>query len=177
MLCARCSLVLLLTVSVACRGGDDKLRERSDSPATARDIIPPVDTADPAATGDGSVGSAAAAVAVVRDYYDAIRERDFERAYGLWGDAERMPGQTLDEFRSGFAETASVEVTPGEPGRVEGAAGSRYIDVPVEIEATQKDGTVQRFRGTYALRRAVVPGATEEQRRWRLYAANIARVD
>jgi len=58
--------------------------------------------------------------------------------------------------------------------RVEGAASSRYIEVPVVIEATTVDGESQRFAGTYTLRRTVVDGASEESRRWHLYSAALA---
>ena len=61
----------------------------------------------------------------------------------------------------------------GEPGRIEGAAGSRYIRIPVEVRATTADGAAQCFRGSYTLRRGVVPGATEEVRRWRIYSAEL----
>ena len=64
----------------------------------------------------------------------------------------------------------------GEPGRVEGAAGSRYVEVPVTVRARTADGEEQVFEGSLTLRRAVVDGATPEQRRWRLYTADVARV-
>src|SRR5690606_26247468 len=111
-------------------------------------------------------GSAEAAAAVIRDYYAAIAARDYARAYGHWADGGAASGQSFEQFRAGFAETASVTADVGAPGRVEGAAGSRYVSVPVEVRATTTAGAAQCFRGTYTLRRAVVPGATTEQRSW-----------
>jgi hypothetical protein len=113
---------------------------------------------------------------VVRAYYDAIDRGDYARAYRLWGNDGAASRQTFEEFRGGFAETASVEVETGRPGRIEGAAGSRYIEIPVSIAAVKRDGTKQRFEGTYVLRRTVVDGATEEQRTWHLDSARINAV-
>ena len=56
---------------------------------------------------------------------------------------------------------------------MEGAAGSRFIQVPVTIEAQMRDGGTQRYTGTYTLRRAVVDGATPEQRAWRIASASL----
>jgi hypothetical protein len=57
--------------------------------------------------------------------------------------------------------------------RVEGAAGSRYVTVPVTVDAVLSDGRKQRFTGTYIVRRAVADGATPEQRAWHLYSADL----
>jgi len=118
-------------------------------------------------------GSAEAAAAVIRDYYAAIAARDYARAYGHWADGGAASGQSFEQFRAGFAETASVTADVGAPGRVEGAAGSRYVSVPVEVRATTTAGAAQCFRGTYTLRRAVVSGATAEQRSWHIASADI----
>ncbi|MHB9001624.1 MAG: hypothetical protein ACYC9N_19145 [Thermoanaerobaculia bacterium] len=76
----------------------------------------------------------AAAVEVLREYYAAIDARDYERAYKAWG-PHGPPGQTLEEFKQGFADTNRVRVETGAASRVEGAAGSRYVEVPVTIVA------------------------------------------
>ncbi|CCF85859.1 exported hypothetical protein [Nitrolancea hollandica Lb] len=118
-----------------------------------------------------------AAVQVIRVYYQAINEGDFERAYHQWGDGGAASNQTLDQFRRGFDQTDHVVVEIGQPGRIEGAAGSRYIEIPVTITATMKDGQVQHFSGSYTLRRSVVEGATPEQQTWRFYTAHIVPTD
>ena len=86
----------------------------------------------------------------------------------------RLPA--LDQFAAGFAETAEVDIEIGTPpGRIEPAAGSRYLKVPVVIRAVTTGGEEQRFEGTYTLRRSVVDGASAEQRRWHIYSADVAR--
>jgi hypothetical protein len=114
------------------------------------------------------------AVAVIKGYYAAINSHDYKSAYSYWGDNGRSSNQTFDEFKRGFANTESVKVDVGTTGRIEGAAGSRYITVPVIITARTTDGHDQRFTGTYALRRAVVDGASAEQRQWHIYSADIS---
>lgn len=113
------------------------------------------------------------AVAVLRDYYAAINSGDFPRAYALWSDEGRASGQSPQQFAAGFADTTGVSVDMQAPGSIDAAAGSRYITVPVTITATLRDGTQQRFAGSYTLRRAVVDGATPEQRAWRIASADL----
>jgi hypothetical protein len=148
---------------------------RPDAPAAPG----PVDTGGSPATsaaidtGSGPDADARAAVAVIQRYYHAIDDRRYSDAYMLWSDGGKSSGKTLDAFAAGFAETSHVTVTPGTPSRVEPAAGSRYISIPVTIIATTRGGATQRFTGVYQLRRAVVDGATAAQRSWRIYSASL----
>lgn len=116
------------------------------------------------------------AVAVVRNYYGAINEGSFAQAYRLWSDGGRASGQSPQQFADGFANTAGVSVEIMPPGRIDAAAGSRYIEVPVAVTGTQRDGSTRRYVGAYVLRRAVVDGATPEQRAWRITSADIREV-
>src|SRR3546814_16861222 len=81
-----------------------------------------------------------------------------------------------DLFADGFADTAQVVATLGEPGRVDPGAGQRYIQIPVGITATTSDGSVRRSAGTYTLHRTVVDGATADQRAWRIASAALRAV-
>jgi hypothetical protein len=114
------------------------------------------------------------AVQVIRDYYNAIDRRNYEQAYSAWEVEGAANQQSFEEFKQGFTNTASVAVTVGEPGRIDGAVGSLYIKIPVTVTATTTSGTSQRFRGSYVLRRVNdVPGSTPEQRQWHFYSANL----
>ena len=110
---------------------------------------------------------------MIRAYYRAINERRFDDAYRCWASDGAASGKSLEAFRNGFANTASVEVALGSPGPVEGAAGSRYIEIPAQVVAITGEGGRQVFIGKYTLRRAVVDGATPAQRTWRIYSAQI----
>ena len=119
--------------------------------------------------------AADSAVAVLRDYYDAINARDYRRAYAAWGD-DGPPGRpTPAAFAAGYATTDSVRVLIGTPGRIEGAAGSRYLTVPVTLRAFERAAGETRYAGSYTLRRSVVPGADPASRRWHLYRAALRR--
>lgn len=118
------------------------------------------------------------AVQVIRDYYNAIDRRNYEQAYSAWEVEGAASQQSFEEFKQGFANTASVAVTVGEPGRIDAAAGSLYIEIPITVTATTTSGTSQRFRGSYVLRRVNdVPGSTPEQRQWHFYSANLTPVN
>lgn len=119
----------------------------------------------------------AAARGVVERYYAAIDRRDYGDAYALWSAGGKASGQSPAAFAAGFAQTARTRVRAGAPTNGEGAAGSLFIEVPVEVDATLADGTSQRFAGHYTLRRVNdVPGATAEQLRWRIASSTLKPV-
>ena len=73
-----------------------------------------------------------------------------------------------------FADHAEYRAEVGMPGRVEGAAGSLWVEVPVRVRGRMRDGATFDKRGAVVLRRCnAVPGCTPEQRRWRIEAENI----
>ncbi len=159
-------VAVLLAVTMGCAGPERRPSSAASRADTAR--AEPRVVASPADS-----ESAAAAIDVLRSYYAAIAARDFRRAYGLWEGDGAASGTSFTPFAAGFAHTASVTATFGTPGRIEGAAGSRYVEIPAEIRARTTDGAAQAFFGTYVLRRSVVDGATAAQRHWRLYSARI----
>lgn len=131
-------------------------------------------TGDEAAAVSNAETAPAAARDVVRRYYAAIDRRDYGTAYALWDGEGRASGQSAADFAAGFAQTGSTRVSAGAPVNSQGAAGSVYVEVPVEVDARLRDGTRQRFAGRYLLRRVNdVPGATAEQLRWHLYRATL----
>jgi len=161
---ARSRIVALAVLVLACGCG------RSGPPASrpgAGVSSAPADTVARAPDSADDAGN------VVRAYYRAINERRYGDAYRLWAAGGAASGKSLEAFRDGFARTASVDVTLGPPGPIEGAAGSRYLEIPVRIAAVTADGGRQAFVGTYTLRRSVVDGATPEQRAWRIHSAKI----
>jgi hypothetical protein len=168
-MCIRAGTTGLLVAALAC--GKATNNDRSDTGrATDPTAAPATTTALPAAHSTNSTDSAAE---VIVRYYDAIQRRDFAAAFALWSDGGRASGQSRDAFAAGFAQTTRVSATIAGPVSVEGAAGSQYATVPVDVDATLVNGTAQHFAGSYVVRRSMVDGATAEQRQWRIYSAAI----
>lgn len=148
----------------------DALLPLEDNPETGLAGVP----GEPAAMAPEPTPEEASAV--IRTYYAAINALDYPRAYALWSDGGRASGQSPEQFAAGFGETSVVMVDIGTPGAVEGAAGSRFIEIPVTLRAQQSDGSSRRFEGRYVLRRAVVDGASDTQRSWRIASADLREV-
>lgn len=124
-------------------------------------------------------GSSQAARDALRRYYQAIDSGDYRSAYALWWsgaqDNQNASGKTLQQFKAGFAHTQSSRADIGKPGRIEGAAGSRYIKIPVIVRAILEDGRRQRFTGHYTLRRiGDVDGASRAAQQWHIYSADLS---
>ncbi|HET7225583.1 MAG TPA: hypothetical protein VFK69_07680 [Candidatus Eisenbacteria bacterium] len=117
--------------------------------------------------------TAAAAADVVREYYTAIAARDYRRAWLMWGSGGAASGKSYEQFAAGFRHTADVTARVGLPGVIEGAAGSRYCEVPVTVAATTDRGERQRFAGMYVMRRTVIEGSTPQQLRWHITSARL----
>ncbi|HEX7103229.1 MAG TPA: hypothetical protein VF201_11345 [Nitrolancea sp.] len=85
----------------------------------------------------------------LRSYYNAINRKEYARAYGYWEPntpADQLPA--FNDFRNGYADTASVALTVGAPVNDAGA-GQLYTSIPATIVATMTDGSTQTFVGCY----------------------------
>ena len=98
-------------------------------------------------------------MAVVKDYYSRIGRGDLAGAWAL-----RWPSPRGDEaaFIAAYARYDRHEATVGAPSRVASSAGHDYVEVPVHLYGTMKDGKVFSSAGTVSLRRKA-GGA------WRIY--------
>ncbi len=128
---------------------------------------PPAPTAAPPA--QPSPADPAGAVQTILNYYDAIAQRQPERAYGYWASNGAASGQTLEQFQQGFANTAGIDLQLGELLR-----RGRNVALPVTLAAVNNspsggDQQVQHFGGTYTMQ----PDAGSDTG-WRIAAANIA---
>jgi hypothetical protein len=130
------------------------------------DTTPVDETPQPEASGQG-------AARVVERYYGLIEAGRYRQAYDLW--APDRAGMSAAAFVRSFDRYAEYHANIGAPGEIEGAAGSRYITVPVQPYGRLKaDNRPFNLRGTITLRRvADVPGSTAEQRRWRIHDTDI----
>lgn len=152
--------------------------EQFGMPSTLDNPEAGFDGSDPVG-GDGAAGkpTLADAEALVDAYYAAIAAGNLPAAYAMWSDDGRASGQTAEQFANGFAQTTGTSVQRGASGPVEGAAGSRFVEIPVSVTSTRSDGSTQRFLGCYVLRRAVVDGADAGRRAWRIESADLRPVE
>ncbi|MES2986798.1 MAG: hypothetical protein V4808_02725 [Pseudomonadota bacterium] len=126
------------------------------------------------ATAQG-MGSPEAASGVIQTYYAAIDRGNFRGAYMLWDGDGRASGKSYASFRAGFSATARTRVTTGTPRNGDAGMSQRWIDVPVNVYATLKNGKRQHFTGTYRLHR-IVEGVSDNPRdsRWHIASAKLS---
>ncbi|AYN41643.1 hypothetical protein D9753_25315 [Streptomyces dangxiongensis] len=77
---------------------------------------------------------------VVMTYYDHLNAGNYSAAWDMGG-SHLAPG-TYADWVTGFASTAHVDVTASDDGNGE---------VSVDLRASQYDGSVREFRGTYTV--------------------------
>ena len=117
------------------------------SPALAMPAIasaPPAQADGQAYRDDRSTGET-----LVRSLYNAINRHELLRAYSYFGEASNPP--RFEDFAKGYENTDHVRLKLGKVTE-EGAAGSLFANVPVAIEATDKDGGETVFSGCYVTR-------------------------
>lgn len=141
------------------------------TPTPAVTPIPPgkpgglPDDRTPLAEGPIDPNSAQGAAQVVQHYYALLESGRSGEARALWSEGSEPGAQAYREIHAEI----------GAPGRIEGAAGSLYVDVPVQVYGRKADGTAFHESGTITLRRVNdVPGSTPEQRRWHIARAALS---
>ena len=126
------------------------------------------DDRTPIAEGPIDPKSAQGAGQVLQRYFALLEAGKAGEADGFWSDS----GARAD-FARRLSRYREVHANIGGPGSMEGAAGSSYVDFPVQLYGRMKDGTEFNARGTMTLRRVNdVPGSTAEQRQWHIYRAD-----
>ena len=116
------------------------------------------------------------AVAVMHEYYAALESGNFAQGYRLWSQDGAASGQSLQQFADSIDRAVSRRVELMTPGRIDAASGSRYVEVPLAVEETGRDGRVHRYAGAYTLGRTIADDASAEQRAWRIISADLRAV-
>jgi hypothetical protein len=117
--------------------------------------------------------TAQGAADVVQRYYALIGEKKYAEAWALWEGVGKAPGMSAQAFAASFAKYAAYNAQVGAPGAIDAGAGQRFVTVPVQINGKLKTGALVAMAGSVTLHRTVVDGASEEQKSWRLRAADI----
>jgi len=118
--------------------------------------------------------SAQGAANVVQTYYALIESGKYADAWRLWADGGRASGMSAEAFAASFGKYRDYHAQIGAPGRIEGAAGSAYVEIPVQPYGRLQSGEEFHMAGPLRLKRCNdVPGCTEEQRKWRIVESGI----
>jgi hypothetical protein len=119
------------------------------------------------AEGPFAPDSGQAGADVVQTYVALLEQGRVREALKLWDDRADAPSAaSFDRYKAFHANV-------GGPGRIEGAAGSRYVTVPVRFTGTLRSGRALIEDGTVTLRRSDVDGASVKQTRWRIYSVDV----
>jgi hypothetical protein len=103
--------------------------------------------------------SSADAAEVLRSYYAAIERGDFETAARLRSDEKTDPERLADNFKA----YESYKVQVGRPSRPARSGEHLFVDVPVMITGSYKDGKTFGSGGRVTMRRPAEGGS------WRVY--------
>jgi hypothetical protein len=118
--------------------------------------------------------SAQGAANVVQTYYALVAEGRYDDAWRLWTQGGKGSGMSAEAFAKSFTPYESYNANIGAPGVIEGAAGSLYVSVPVQIYGRRKSGEEVHELGKATLRRVNdVPGSTPEQRQWHIFQIDL----
>jgi hypothetical protein len=129
------------------------------------------DDRTPIAEGPIDAKSAEGAAQVLQKYFALLEAGKRGETDALWSDSG-----TPADFGTRLARYREVHANIGAPGELGGAAGSIYVDVPVQLYGRLLDGKEFHARGTMTLRRVNdVPGSTGEQRKWHIYRADFPK--
>lgn len=99
-------------------------------------------------TGTASPGEAASPENTVRAYFDAINQRDYQKAWALGG---KNTTSSYSDFVAGFKTTEMVEVKILD---LSGDVASAVVTA--RITALQKDGSTKTFQGEYTVKNGVI---------------------
>jgi hypothetical protein len=160
-----CSAALLLVLS-ACGLPSVQPTLPSSAPAPTA-VLQPLESV-PMIQPPVGLTDTTAAVQVVLDEYQAIAQKHYDQAYGLWAQKGAASGQTRSEFERGYANTAGLSVLL-DRATVSGDAVTVPITILSVLNQSDQTQQPQRFSGTYTLR--------QEAGSWRIASANIDESD
>ncbi|WP_370135846.1 hypothetical protein [Streptacidiphilus sp. EB103A] len=126
---------------------------RTTAPAPARTSPAAAPAAPPPAPAPATPAQQINAEAVVTQYYQDLTDHNYAAAWALGG--ANIAGESYSQYVAGFGTTASISL-----GTV-----SRFgsDQVSAVLYATQSDGSVKVFDGTYTVSGGVLVGAAIKQ--------------
>ncbi|MCW5962336.1 MAG: hypothetical protein KIS76_19400 [Pyrinomonadaceae bacterium] len=110
-------------------------------------------------------------VSTVSSYFNAVNNRDFERAYGYL----QSPDESLARFKENHKDTGEIRLIVEPPTLIEGAAGSVYTNVPAAMIESGNSGKSKLSVGCFTMRRSNIDAPLKESN-WFIYRAAIKPV-
>src|SRR5688572_960659 len=136
-------LVAAVALAAACSGPAPEADNRAaaDPPPSApaarpepsRDTPPAAEARNSLSEAPFTATSAQGAAQVVQTYFALVEAGRYPDARRLWSDGGAASGATEADFAAGFRRYREYHAEVGAPGRIEGAAGSLYVEVPVRV--------------------------------------------
>jgi hypothetical protein len=128
------------------------------------------DDRTPLEEGAGDPKGPQGAAQVVQGYYGLLEERRFDEAQDLWLDQSAVGAEDVEAFVRRFRSFSEIHANIGAPGQIEGAAGSLYVTVAVQVYGRLAANGKPWYRlRQVTLRRANdVPGSSDADRRWHI---------
>lgn len=110
----------------------------------------------------------------LQEYCDAVATKRYRAAFSYWGGDGQASGMTFAQFRDSFAKYRAYDCHIGKPGETDGAAGSIYIDIPLQVTGVLTKGGGFQLVGPVTLKRVNdVDGATPAQLRWHIVSSGL----
>jgi hypothetical protein len=184
----RITILTLIALMTACTQRAPQQNEAATNAAAITNIVTPTnnvaaeeplnppapgepgglpDDRTPISEGPIDPKSARGAGQVAQTYFALLESGKRAEASKLWSDKAQEPNY------SAFKE---VHANIGSPGEPEAAAGSIFVDIPIQLYGRRQNGTQFSTLGEVTLRRVNdVPGSTPEQREWRLYRTDLLK--
>lgn len=172
-------------INAAAADAQNSIRSYADATATpppvpvpvvipspvASPVLPPLDPPAPGTPGglpddrtpiaEGPIvkGSAQDAANVVQTYYALLGEKNYPKAWALWGHGGKDSGLTVKAFTASFDTYSEYHANIGAPGDVDAGMSQRWVTVPVQVYARLKIGTPVYMLGTVKLHRVAEGGS------------------
>jgi hypothetical protein len=106
-------------------------------------------------------------------YFDLLAAGEFEQAYVMWAPNTPTGEGGSDLFERSMLAYQSFDGKTMGDARTEGAAGTLYAKVPVQVSGLRRGESFSRG-GTMELARCNdVPGCSDDERRWKIRAINL----
>lgn len=151
---------------------------RAEAQSALEPLVPPSpgtpgglpSTATPESEDAVDPKGAQGAAQVVQGYYGLLEERRFDDAQDLWNQQSVIGAEDDVRFAARFRGFSEIHANVGAPGKIEGAAGSLFVTIPVQVFGR----IAANGKPWYILRQVVlrrvndVPGSSEADRRWHI---------